>query len=87
MQRPHDVQQRYWRCVLVITSALLVIWFGVTFVVAYFARELRFDFFGWPFSYWVAAQGALLTYVAIVVLYAYVMHRLDAAHDVDAVDD
>ncbi len=87
MQRPHDVQQRYWRCVLVITSALLVIWFGVTFVVSYFARELRFDFFGWPFSYWVAAQGALLTYVAIVVLYAYVMHRLDAVHDVDAVDD
>jgi putative solute:sodium symporter small subunit len=83
MQRQPAVPQRYWRLVLGITGALLMIWLGVTFVVAYFARELRFDFFGWPFSYWVAAQGALLTYVAIVALYARLMNRLDAAHGVE----
>jgi putative solute:sodium symporter small subunit len=33
------------------------VWFVVTFVVAYFARDLNFNFFGWPFSFWVAAQG------------------------------
>ena len=38
---------------------LLAIWFVVTFVVAYFARDLTFNFFGWPFSFWVAAQGAV----------------------------
>ena len=47
---------------------LLAIWFVVTFVVAYFARELDFDFFGWPFSFWVGAQGALVVYVVIVGL-------------------
>ena len=59
------------------------IWFVVTFVIAYYARELNFNFFGWPFSFWVAAQGALVVYVAIIGYYAYYMNKLDIAHGVD----
>ena len=58
-QKHHE----YWRKTLWITGVLLAIWFVVTFVVAYFARSLTFNFFGWPFSFWVAAQGALIVYV------------------------
>lgn len=76
----------HWRATLRWTSGLLLIWFGVTFVVAYNARALDFDFFGWPFSFWVAAQGALLVYLALVAGYARVMRRLDEAHDLDEVD-
>ncbi|MEO5881523.1 MAG: sodium/substrate symporter small subunit, partial [Caldimonas sp.] len=47
----------YWQRTLSVTGVLLAIWFVVTFVVAYFARDLQFNFFGWPFSFWVAAQG------------------------------
>jgi putative solute:sodium symporter small subunit len=53
-ERHHE----YWRKNLRITSVLLAIWFVVTFVVAFFARDLNFSFFGWPFSFWVASQGA-----------------------------
>ena len=52
--------QEYWSKNLRITAFLLSIWFFVTFVVVFFARELTFNFFGWPFSFWVAAQGALV---------------------------
>jgi putative solute:sodium symporter small subunit len=31
---------------------------------------------GWPFAYWLAAQGALLAFVAIVAVYAWAMKRL-----------
>ena len=31
---------------------------------------------GWPFDYWVAAQGAVLVFMAIVAVYAAVMKRL-----------
>ena len=55
--------QRYWQKNLRITAILLAIWFVVTFVVGYFARDLNFNFFGWPFSFWVGAQGALIVYV------------------------
>lgn len=68
----------YWRRNLLVVGVLLAIWFGVTFGVAFYARELgSIDFFGWPFSYWVGAQGALIVYVAIIVLYARYMNRLD----------
>jgi putative solute:sodium symporter small subunit len=72
----------YWSKNLRITSVLLAIWFVVTFVVAYFARELSFAFGGWPFSFWVAAQGALIVYMLIIWYYARTMNRLDQEHNV-----
>lgn len=70
-------EREYWRKNLRVTAVLMVIGFVVTFGVAFFARELNFNFFGWPFSFWMAAQGALLVYVALVWFYAHTMDRLD----------
>ena len=70
-------QREYWRKNLRITSVLMVIWFLVTFGVGYFARDLNFTFFGWPFSFWVGGQGALIIYVLMIWYYARTMNRLD----------
>ena len=67
----------YWRKTLSVTGVLLAIWFVVTFVVGYYARELNFNFFGWPFSFWMGAQGSLIIYVAIIWYYARYMNKLD----------
>ena len=75
-------QQDYWSKNLRITGVLLAIWFVVTYVVGYFARDLNFTFFGWPFSFWVGAQGALIVYVIIIWYYARTMNRLDQEHGV-----
>ncbi|MDP3083397.1 MAG: DUF4212 domain-containing protein [Rubrivivax sp.] len=72
----------YWQKNLRITGILLFIWFVVTFVVGYYARDLNFNFFGWPFSFWVGAQGSLIVYVAIIAFYAYYMNKLDQEHGV-----
>ena len=61
---------------------LLVIWFAVTYVIAFFARDLNFTFFGWPFSFWVGAQGALIVYVVIIWYYARYMNKLDQEYGV-----
>jgi putative solute:sodium symporter small subunit len=76
-------ERLYWKKNLRITSILLVAWFMVTFVLAYFARDLNFNFFGWPFSFYMAAQGSLLIYLLIVGIYAWTMRRLDLEHGVD----
>jgi putative solute:sodium symporter small subunit len=68
---------RHWRLNLRWTALLLAIWLGVTFGITYFGRELSGVFFGWPFSFWVAAQGALIVYVALVWVYSRVMNRID----------
>ena len=85
LQLMSDVDQhsQYWRKNLRVTGVLLVIWFVVTFVVGYFAPALNFTFFGWPFSFWVAGQGALLVYLAIIGFYAYYMKRLDRQFGID----
>lgn len=77
-----ESHRQYWRKNLNITAILLAIWFIVTFVVGYFARELNFKFFGWPFSFWMGAQGALIIYVLIIAYYAHYMNKLDIEHDV-----
>jgi putative solute:sodium symporter small subunit len=76
------LRRRYWRRTLQLTASLLAVWFVVTFVVAFFARDLRFTVFGYPFSFWVAAQGAPLVYLALIGFYARRMNRLDREHGV-----
>ena len=80
--------QRYWRQTRRLTLALLLLWFLVSFVGTYFARSLRFTFLGWPFSFYMAAQGALVVYLVIVLAYAYWQGRRDRAFGVaDPQDD
>ncbi len=79
---PSEKHRAYWRANLRITALLLLVWFVVTFVAAYCARELSFSFFGWPFSVWMAGQGALIVYLAIVWYYARYMSKLDIEHRV-----
>ena len=64
-----DNHRQYWQKNLRVTSVLLAIWFVVTFVIGWFARDLNFSFFGWPFSFWVGSQGALIVYMAIIWYY------------------
>ncbi len=74
--------QAYWSKNLRITAILLAIWFVVTYVVSYFARDLNFTFFGWPFSFWMGAQGSLVIYVGIIWYYARYMNNLDHEYGV-----
>ncbi len=78
-----EPQKRHWRQNLRWTGGLLALWFLVSFVLSYFARDLNFVFFGWPFSFWVAAQGAPLLYCLIVGFYAWKMNRQDVQHGLD----
>jgi len=77
-----DKHREYWQRNLKITAILLAIWFLVTFGVAFFARDLTFNFFGWPFSFWVGGQGALLVYLVVVAYYAHHMNKLDQEYGV-----
>lgn len=81
-----ESHRQYWRKKLQVTAVLMVIWFVVTYVIGFLARSLNFSFFGWPFSFWVGAQGALVIYVAIIWFYARYMNRLDEEHGVSEED-
>jgi putative solute:sodium symporter small subunit len=82
-QKHHE----YWRKNVRLTLVLLAIWAVITYVVGFYARELSFNFFGWPFAFWVGAQGALVLYVVIIGYYAWYMNRLDREYGVAEGED
>jgi putative solute:sodium symporter small subunit len=73
----HHARARHWRRTLQLTGLLLLAWFLVGYAVTWFARDLDFAFFGWPFSFWVAAQGGVIVFVLLLVAYARRMARND----------
>jgi putative solute:sodium symporter small subunit len=79
--------EEYWRRNLRLTAVLLAIWFVVTYVMAYFAIPLaEIVIFGWPLSFYMAAQGSLIIYVLIIWYYARAMRKLDLEYGVDEGD-
>ena len=86
MQLTESHKQK-WSKNLRMTAFLLAIWFIVTFVVGFYARDLNFNFFGWPFSFWMGAQGSLVIYVLIIAYYAHYMNNLDKEHDCAEVEE
>ena len=71
----------HWRRTRRLTTVLLGLWLLTGFCTVYFARELaHITVFGWPLSFYMAAQGASLVCLAIIGFYAWRMHQFDAAY-------
>ena len=82
-----EKHNEYWHKNLVYTAALLAVWFVVTFIEAWYARELNsITLFGFPFGFYMSAQGSLAIYVAIIGIYAILMRKLDLEYNVDEGD-
>ena len=75
--------KEYWRRNMKMTAILLAIWFVVTYVVGWYARELNeLVIFGFPFGFYMGAQGSLIIYVIMIFYYAIRMNKLDKEYDV-----
>ena len=80
--------KEYWQRNLRMTGILLAIWFVVTFVVSFFARELNeVVILGFPLGFYMVAQGSLVIYVIIIWYYAKYMNTLDQEYGVHEGDD
>lgn len=76
-EAPASNQGAGWRLTRRFTMILLASWFLLSFCVLYFARELaNMTFFGWPLSFYMAAQGLTLLYVAILGIFSLGSHRI-----------
>jgi putative solute:sodium symporter small subunit len=68
----------HWARTRRLTGALLALWLAVTFCTVFFARDLaNLSVFGWPLSFYLAAQGASLSFLAIIGFYAWRMRAYD----------
>jgi len=81
--------RRYWRFNVMLISVLMLIGFAVSFVVPLFARTLSsVRVAGFRLPFYLGAQGALLIYLLLIVIYIVAMTRADQrlrrAADADA---
>lgn len=68
----------HWARARRLVALLLALWLATSFCTVFFARDLaHLSVFGWPLSFYLAAQGASLTYLAIIGAYAWRMRILD----------
>ena len=68
----------HWRRTRRLTALLLAIWLAASFFGVFYARQLNnLVVFGWPLSFYLAAQGTCLLYLLIVWVYARRMRRID----------
>ncbi|MFM0741437.1 DUF4212 domain-containing protein [Paraburkholderia xenovorans] len=88
MARAH---RTYWRFNLALIATLMTLGFIVSFVLPLVApalADVRIGGFRMPFYF--GAQGAILLYVALIVVYIVLMQRADRrlqrAFDADAAD-
>ncbi len=60
-----------------VRGVLLGLWALASFGVCFFARELDLVVGGWPLNFWLAAQGGVLVFIGVVMLYAWWMNRAE----------
>ncbi len=75
----------YWRGNLRLIVPLLLIWLAAILAPIFVAPLLNeFQFLtGFPFGYYLTAQGALMIFLAIIIFYAWRAARLDRAFKPD----
>ena len=79
----------YWKSNLRIVASLLFVWFiasfgaGILFVDA--LDSIRFA--GFKLGFWMAQQGSILVFVALILVYIRLMDKLDAQYASDNADE
>lgn len=77
-------RDEYWRRTRRLTFSLLLLWVGITFGCNWFAPELNaISFAGFPFGFYMAAQGGMLLYLLLIGYYNWRMRKLDAEFGID----
>ena len=78
--RTAAARAHHWARSRRLIAVLLVLWLATSFGTVFFARDLaHLSVFGWPLSFYLAAQGSSLIYLAIIGAYAWRMRALDRA--------
>ncbi len=73
-------KEQYWRGQIRRIAILLAVWAVVAFGMSIFGAPFlnRFSLGGVPFGFWMAQQGSIFVFVALIWIYARASDRADA---------
>lgn len=72
-------REAYWRRQVQRIAILLSVWAIAGFVMPIFLAEPlnTISFGGIPFGFWMAQQGSIFVFIAIILIYAYFSDKAD----------
>jgi len=83
----HDDHARaYWKANVRILTTLLSIWFFISFVCGILLVDFldQFRFGGFKLGFWIAQQGSIYVFIALIITYVIWMDKLDARFRLDS---
>ena len=75
-------QGNYWQSSLKILWGILFVWFFVSFGCGILFKDAldQIKVGGAPLGFWMAQQGSILFFVSLLIIYSYLMNKLDDKH-------
>lgn len=79
-----DRSHRYWRANVRLKVKLLIVWAIMGYVLSILLAEPLNEIVigGFPLGFWFAQQGSIITFVALIFIYAKRMDKIDSDHGV-----
>ena len=86
MENNNDNRRAYWRANTALIRNLLIVWALVSLVFSILLVQPlnAIQIGGVPFGFWMAQQGSIYVFVALIFIYAFQMDRLDRKYGRDA---
>lgn len=86
MKNSQQHHQAYWRANTALIRNLLIVWALVSLVFSILLVQPlnTIQFGGVPFGFWMAQQGSIYVFVALIFIYAVQMDRLDRKYSRDS---
>ena len=83
-----EEHKQYWRKNITAVIILMIIWFVVglgsgILWVDQLNEITSFPFGGFKFGFWMAQQGSIVSFVLLVLTYAFLMERMDKKYHVE----
>ena len=73
-----DDREVHWHRTKNLMIITMIIWFIFSFVVHWFANALNaINFMGFPFGFYMAAQGSLIVFVVLIWWFAFAQDKID----------
>ena len=79
----------YWKANIKLVLSLLSVWFLISFVCGILLVDVldNIRLKGFKLGFWIAQQGSILTFIALILIYIRAMDKLDSQYKQAASDD
>ena len=85
--KEQTAQSAYWHASIRIVIGILLVWFFVSLGCGVLFREFLDanvpPVGDAPFGFWMAQQGSILSFIGLLLLYRFLMNRLDKKHGLE----